>query len=177
MEEEKVVTLNKKHSIIKLYLEGKNKSTIARELKITRDTVRKYINEYEAYEQALKAAGSEEERETIIIKANEKPTYNVGNRKRYKVTDEIVDRLRMMIETNKALKQKGQRKLIRKKIDMYETLVEEGYDISYRTVCHIVKQMIDEPKEAFVRQILSPGEMAEFDWGEVSLQIDDIAPS
>lgn len=176
MEEEKVVTLNRKHKIIRLYLEGKNKSAIARELELTRDTVRKYVNNYEAHERALTNAKSDEERETIILKANEKPTYNTTNRKRYKVTDEIIDRINEMIEENHERKLSGQRKLIRKKIDMHEVLVEEGYDISYRTVCDMVSTVVNKPKEAFIRQVLAPGgEMAEFDWGgEVSLTIDEI---
>ena len=132
-----MVTLNKRHKIIKLYLEGKNKSAIARELELTRDTVRKYVNNYEAHERALTNAKSDEERETIILKANEKPTYNTTNRKRYKVTDEIIDRINEMIKENNERKLNGQRKLIRKKIDMHEVLVEEGYDISYRTVCDL----------------------------------------
>ena len=177
MEEEKVVTLNKKHKIIRLYLEGKSKSAIARELELTRDTVRKYVNNYEAHERALTNAKSDEERETIILKANEKPTYNTTNRKRYKVTDEIIDRINEMIEENNERKLSGQRKLIRKKIDMHEVLVEEGYDISYRTVCDMVSTIVNKPKEAFIRQVLAPGEMAEFDWGEVSLTIDEIDPN
>ena len=108
MEEEKVVTLKKKHQIIKLYLEGKNKSTIARELELTRDTVRKYIREYEAHEHALSNAKNDEEREIIILKANAKPTYDTSSRKRYKVTDDILERLSAMIEENKARRLNGQ---------------------------------------------------------------------
>lgn len=171
-----MITLNKKHQIIKQYLEGKSKSHIARVQGISRDTVRKYINDYEHHEKALKNAQSEAERETIILKANRKPRYDTRNRKRYKLTDAMIERVKAMILENEKRRRNGQRKLLRKKIDIYETLVEEGFDISYRSVCDLVNRIEDKPKEAFIRQALAPGEMAEFDWGEVTLTIDEVDP-
>lgn len=166
--------MTQKHKIINMYLKGHNKSNIARTLSISRDTVRKYIKEYEQYERALVDAKDEKERESIIIKANKVPKYQVNNRKRYKITDEIIDEIKQMINENKRLSNNGQHKLKRKKIDMYEYLLEKEYDISYRSVCQIVSDIENKPKEAYVRQKLHPGEMAEFDWGDTSLLIKDI---
>ena len=174
MEEDKVITLSKKHRIINLYLEGKSKSHIARTQQISRDTVRKYIREYEHHESTLEKASSESERESIIMDASAKPRYDTSNRKRYKLTDALVERVESLIEENETLRQRGQRKLIRKKIDMHEVLMEEGYDISYRRVCALVSSLENKPKEAFIRQSIEAGEMAEFDWGEVTLSIDAV---
>ena len=171
-----MITMTKKHEIIKLHLEGLNKSRIARELGVTRDTVRKYIKEYQAHEQELEKARSEAERESIILKVNAKPTYDTSKRKPHKVTDEIIARLETMIAENETLRKGGNRKLMRKRVDMHEVLMKEGHDISYRSVCEAVNRIVDKPKEAFIRQVVSPGEMVEFDWGEVTLTIDDIDP-
>ena len=172
-----MVTLNAKHRIIKHYLEGLSKSEIARRLDLSRDTVRKYINEYLVYEKAIEEAVHEEEREALILKANTKPRYDSKNRKRYKVSDAMIDRIKAMLEENECRKQSGQRKLVRKKVDMHETLLEEGFEISYRSVCDLVSKLTNKPKEAFIRQVIEPGEMAEFDWGEVTLGIDEVEPS
>lgn len=169
-----MITLSKKHRIINLYLEGKSKSHIARTMHISRDTVRKYIREYEHHESSMVKANSESERESIIMDVSTKPRYDTSNRKRYKLTDALVERVKFLLKENDTLKQRGQRKLIRKKIDIHEVLMEEGYDISYRSICALISSLENKPKEAFVRQSIEAGEMAEFDWGEVTLTIDGV---
>ena len=61
-----------------------------------------------------------------------------------------------------------------KKKDMYRIVKREGYDISYRSVCNLVSELKPKAKEAFIRQETDPGQMAEFDWGDVSLTIDEL---
>ncbi|WP_427339238.1 hypothetical protein [Caloranaerobacter sp. DY30410] len=58
-----------------------------------------------------------------------------------------------------------------KKIDIYEYLIEKGYDIGYTTVCNYIREK-GEIKKAFIRQEYILGETLEFDWGEVKLNID-----
>lgn len=171
----KVITLKNKHKIIERYLRGESKSHIARELSLSRDTVRKYITEYTKHQKALNEAKSEADAQAIVLRAHQAPTYNSTNRKRYVVTPEIQQRLEAMIEANQEKIRKGQRKLIQKKIDMYQTLIEEGYELSYRTVCYVVSNLEAKPKEAFIKQHTTPGEMAEFDWGDVTLTIASIS--
>ncbi|WP_427340428.1 hypothetical protein [Caloranaerobacter sp. DY30410] len=57
-----------------------------------------------------------------------------------------------------------------KKIDIYEYLIEKGYDIGYTTVCNYIREK-GEVKEAFIRQEYRLRETLEFDWGEVKLNI------
>lgn len=54
-------------------------------------------------------------------------------------------------------------KQIKKKIDIYEALISEGYDIGYTTVCVIVMYIKRREREAFIRQEYSPGKTVEFD--------------
>ncbi|MBN4062949.1 helix-turn-helix domain-containing protein, partial [Alkaliphilus sp. AH-315-G20] len=42
-----MIILNKKRKVLLMYEKGHNKTEIAKEVTITRKTVRKYINEYE----------------------------------------------------------------------------------------------------------------------------------
>ncbi len=51
-----------------------------------------------------------------------------------------------------------------KKIDIYEKLIDEGFEISYPT---IVRKKERKRKEAYIKQDDLYGEVCEFDWGEV----------
>ncbi len=61
--------------------------------------------------------------------------------------------------------------------DIYELLLEKGFQISYPSVCKYIASFAKhkeeaESKEAFVRGYYPPGESCEFDWGEVKLYLD-----
>ena len=47
-------------------------------------------------------------------------------------------------------------------------------DISYRSVCVYVAKQMNHSKEAFIRQAYDPGQVAEFDWGDVTLFIEEL---
>ncbi len=61
-----------------------------------------------------------------------------------------------------------------KKIDIFEALKEEGFNISYTTVCQTIAKMLSQSKEAFIRENYAPGDICEFDWGEVKLCISGV---
>jgi len=46
-----------------------------------------------------------------------------------------------------------------------------GYTVSYTSVVKAVKRLSEVRREAFIKQVYSPGEVCEFDWGEVWLTI------
>lgn len=168
----KVINLDKKNTIIKLHLQGHSKSEISRIVNKSRSTVRKYINEYEDYAEQIEQADTIEAKEELIIKSSAKPMYDTSNRQRYKVTPELIDDLKELIAKNEELAKTNKRKLMMKKKDMHRILARK-YDISYRSVCNIIEELKPKPKEAYIRQDVDPGETAEFDWGDVSLRIDE----
>lgn len=174
MEVRKVLNLMDKNKIISLYLQGYNKSEIERQTGKTRPTIRKYISEYEEYVQAIEQAATLEEKEELIIKSNAKPKYNTENRRRYKVTDKLINRVRELIEKNEELERLKKRKLMMKKKDIFNIIKDEGYDVGYRTICDLIDGIKPKHKEAFIRQEVGPGEIAEFDWGEVTLNIEEM---
>ncbi|EOD01755.1 DDE-type integrase/transposase/recombinase [Caldisalinibacter kiritimatiensis] len=59
-----------------------------------------------------------------------------------------------------------------KAIDIHEALVDEGYEISYSTVCNYVREKKNKAKEAYIRQEYDFGEVVEFDWGHLKLNIN-----
>lgn len=161
--------------LIKYFRENKSQRSISKELKISRTTVAKYINEFESKNESLKELNEDEQNNKseilmLIEEISSKPKYDASSRKKVKLTEEIiaeVDDLLLKNEKNKSL---GRSKQLMKKIDIHEYLVRKGYDISYSTICNYIKNTYDK-KEAFVRQEYDLGETLEFDWGEVKLNI------
>ena len=70
MEEIGVLTLEKKEKMIRLYLKGLSYTDIAKEIGMTRQTVSKYIKQYEKDQQELELATTAEEKEQIIIQCH-----------------------------------------------------------------------------------------------------------
>lgn len=151
--------------------DGKSQREIARITGKDRKTIRKYIKEYEENRRILIEHGGADDKE-IINAIVDKPKYDVSGRKKKKLTDEIIERIEYYLNENEKRMSGGLHKQIRKKIDIYESLVEEGFDIGYTTVCQAIGKMLEEGKEAFIRGEYKLGEVCEFDWGIVKLWID-----
>jgi len=166
--------MSEKDKIITEYLKGSSKSEIARMTKRSRKTVRKYINEYLEKQKCLDEARTEEEKEAIIIESSKKPTYDTSNRKRLKITPEVEEIINDCLDKNEFKRKNGNRKLEMKRVDIHEHLIKLGHDISYRAVCSYVGTRIEKKKEAYIRQSYPSGISAEFDWGEVTLMIDEL---
>ncbi len=83
---------------------------------------------------------------------------------------EAIDEL---LAANEEKKLQGLRKQLLKKCDILDLLQEQGVDIGYTTVCNYIKEKQGKvkPKEAYIRQVYVPGEVCEFDWGEIKLYI------
>ena len=88
-----------------------------------------------------------------------------------KLTEEIIERIRFYLKENEQRQKDGRHKQQRKKIDIYETLCEEGFAIGYTTFCNSIGKIQRQSREAYIRQEYAPGEVCEFDWGEVKLTI------
>lgn len=78
------------------------------------------------------------------------------------------------LEENETKRERGMRKLVMKNKDIHELLISKKFDISYRTVCHSVSERNQKQKEAYIRQEYPIAKAAEFDWGDVTLYIDEL---
>ncbi|MGY0695025.1 IS21 family transposase [Virgibacillus sp. FSP13] len=168
-----MIDLNKKQDVLLMHLrEGRSQREIARETGIDRKTVRKYIKEYESQRRELEKSDSSIDSGELIQAIVEAPKYSVGERPKRKLTKEMEERINELIQENEEKLRKGLRKQIKKPVDIHEVLVEEGFDISYSTVLRTVRKLMEKAKEAYIKGVYLPGDVCEFDWGEVKVSID-----
>ena len=166
-----MITLKDKQTIIlKHYHDGKSQRAIHRETGIDRKTVSKYIKEYEANKAEL--LNGKDQSDELVQSIVEKPKYDTSNRSKVKLTEEVLDLIKYHIQENEVKRKSGRKKQRKKKIDIYEALLKEGFSIGYTTVCNAIRTLEKEFKEAYIKQSYSPGQVCEFDWGDVKLTID-----
>lgn len=168
-----VVSLSMKQKIILMHIEGKSQRSIAAELHKSRDAVSKYVSEYEEMKGILMEADPALDRDELIQTIVEKPKYDVSNRKPVKVTQDLEDAIENYLETNRKKRIAGRQKQVLSKYDIYEELVDQGYDISYSTIKRLIKEIDKRHEEAFIRQEYTPGDICEFDWGTAKLNIGE----
>ena len=159
-----ITMVEKNQILIKYFTHGESKSSIARSLKISRNTVRKYIDE----ENRLREKAEEDL--SIGLKTN--PTYDISNRKKRILTAEIMHEIDNLLKKNAEKRKSRMQKQQMKKIDIHLYLESKGYKIGYTTVCNYIRLSENKRKEAFIKQVFSPGCTCEFDWGEVKLIIN-----
>ena len=80
-------------------------------------------------------------------------------------------RIKFFIKENEIKGANGKAKQQKKKIDIYEELINEGFNISYPSVCNAIRTLCQENNEAYIKQEYKLGDECEFDWGEVKLKI------
>ena len=105
---------------------------------------------------------------------SDRPKYKCTNRKKKKLTDEIINKIKGYIEENQQKRNAGRHKQQKKKIDIYEALRDEDYDISYPTVSNYINKFLKNGAEAFIKSEYELGDICEFDWGEVKLTINNV---
>lgn len=161
----------KQEIIIKSYREGKSQRTISKELGISRKTVRKYLNQYESYQKK-----SIDNPISLANYLSEPIAYDSTTRSKIKLTVEVEEQINQLLEKNRKNKVAGLRKQLLKKKDIHNILQERGIDIGYTTVCNYISSKESKPsnREAFIRQEYQPGEVCEFDWGEIKVYIDGV---
>jgi transposase/predicted transcriptional regulator len=167
-----MITLIKKQKIIIAYhSKKKSQRRIARDLGLNRRTVARYIKDYDRKRNQLLADQDNAPKEELISDIVATPRYDTSSRKKVKLTEEIVTRIRFYLQENEQKQKEGKCKQQRKKIDIFEALQEEGFKIGYTTICNAIRKIQKESREAYIRQEYAPGEVCEFDWGEVKLTI------
>ena len=171
----KVINLNEKQDIILKFLrEGLSQREISRRTGIARDTIRKYVRYYEDKLKKLGYELNEIDKVNLIEDIVEPPKYNSSPRTRTAVTDEVIEKLESFLQENENKRLTGFSKQQMKKIDMYEALIEEGFNVSYSSIVSAVNKLDKKKKEAFIRQEYLPGNVVEFDFGTVKFGLMSI---
>ena len=138
----------KQEIILISFREGKSQRAIARDLQISRKTVKKYIQEHESLLQSL-----ENNEAAQVTNLSLKPFYNMTEpRPKIKLTVEVQEIIDEMLSKNKEKLDGGLRKQMMKKKDIHEALLHKGFDIGYATVCNYIrfKENQQTTKEAFI---------------------------
>lgn len=161
-----VISLNRKQNIIERHLKGESQRSIAKITNTSRNTVRKYIQEFENSKQ--KDVRHLPIPENIVSV----PTYKPRVSPKRVLTEEIQQQLQQYIAENRWKQEHYMAKQQMKIVDMHEALLDQGYNISYTTVRNYVNQETAKKKEVYIRKYCEPGAEVEFDWGEVKLEID-----
>ena len=160
----------KQEIIIRYYRNGESQRKIAKTLNISRTTVRRYIKEYNKAREQL--AISKTTDDVLVEELVKAPSYNSKNRGKRKLTTEVINEIDKLLKLNEQKKSKGLHKQVLKKVDILEYLTEKGFDIGYTSICNYIKDKTSKSKEAYIRQVYNPGEVCEFDWGEVKIVVD-----
>ncbi|MDH6368105.1 MULTISPECIES: IS21 family transposase [unclassified Breznakia] len=164
----------KKREIIIKHLKGESFREIERSTGMNRKTISRICKVYDAKQKQLEREDlTNEEKDEIIRAIVESKSYNTENRSPRKVTGAILKRLEDIaqeeIEKTKLLGKRHKQKLNGRSV--HEILIDEGYDIAYRTMMVYWKEITEKAREAFIRQDYEYGERVEYDFGEVKLYI------
>jgi transposase len=166
-----VIKLIEKQEIISMHIKSISNRKIALKLGVSKDTVNKYVNEYDKQKAALLFANPQMDSGELIHDIVDEPKYHAGIRESIKLTPEIKSLIEECIEHNRQKRTNGMKKQVMKKIDIHKYLLDKGHNISYSSVKRACNGIINRHAEAFVRQEYFPGDVCEFDWGTVKLNI------
>lgn len=169
--ERNVINLNQKQRIILDHLNGTSNRQIASKMHMSKDTINKYVNEYDKKRAEILALDPGADQGEIIQAFVEEPKYDSSGRTPKKITEDVEAAVEECLRLNAAKRATGMRKQEMKKIDIYEYLRNNDYDISYSTVKRLTRRIEERHEEAFIRQEYAPGDVCEFDWGTVKLDI------
>lgn len=165
-----------KQKIIIEHCAGKTNRKIAKEMGLNRKTVNKYVTEYEEArkkELAELLPGTNPLPVTPYILVA--PKYDSSNRAKTVVTDEVLQKVKMCLEENESRLMRGAGKQQMRTTDIHEYLTKTcKITISYSSVKRAVRAL-KSPKheEAFIKQEYKPGDIVEFDWGDVKVEFPD----
>lgn len=103
------------------FRENKSQRAISRDLKMSRSTVAKYINEFKSKLELLEDLDKDEEKDRskmllLIEEMTSKPKYDTSSRTRTKLTDEIIDKINELLEQNEKNRLLGRTKQLMKRL-------------------------------------------------------------
>jgi len=119
--------IEKQKIIIAYFRKGKSQRQIAQDLYINRRTVAKYIKDYETKRAQLTDSKGNSNKEELIADIVEDPKHDTSSRKKVKLTDEIIDRIKFYLRENETKRAEGKAKQEKKKIDISEALKENCF--------------------------------------------------
>jgi len=116
--------IEKQKIIISHSQKGKSQRQIAREMNLNRRTIARYVKDYERKKAKLTDSKKNSNKEELIADIVENPKYDTSKRKKAKLTEEIIDKIKFYLRENETKRIEGKSKQQKKKIDIYEAFNE-----------------------------------------------------
>lgn len=163
-----------KYEIIRLKINGWKDKRIHDVFGVSRDTIRKYWNDYQSNLSLLMEGNPNIDTHKVIETLVSDPKYDVSGRKSRKYNEKIDECLDKILEDEDKKKERlGKRnKQMLTKTQIYELIKAEGFDIGKTTIFEKINEKRNISAECFIRQEYEYGERFEYDFGEVVLIID-----
>lgn len=151
--------------------QGYSNRKLSKMLGINRKTIAKYWNKHIKQINSLKNPNVDKKK--IQEEIASEPSYDSSKRVFRKYTPEIDSKLEEIlkeeIEKNNKL---GNHKQKLTKIQIYELIVKDGFDIGYTTISNMINEKIPKLKECFIKQSYEYGDRLEYDFGKVKLVVN-----
>lgn len=167
-------TIMQKYEIIRLKKEGWSDNRISKTFGVSRNTIRKYWKSYcSNLDELLKLDPNVDTRKVIETLIDD-PSYDSSKRTARKYSEEMDIQLRKILadEENKTrLLGPGHKQALNDR-QIYQLLINQGFDIGETTIRNRLRVIRDEKKEAFIKQKYDYCDRFEYDFGEVRLIID-----
>lgn len=159
-----------KFTIIRLLENGYSQRRVAKELKMSRQTVSRYWKDYQqARTEATLDPTNVRKKEAIVAT----PSYDTSKRQPRKYTSQIDQRIEELLKFDQLKKkQLGTHKQQLTIKAIHEILQSEGFDIAESTLRPYVREKLQRVREAYIKQVYPLGYRTEFDFGEIKLLID-----
>lgn len=163
-----------KYEIIKLKCDGWSTSRISNEFGISRNTIRKYWNDYQEKLELLKKDDPDIEIRGVVESLVGKPKYNTSNRGYLKYTKEMDLALRKILQDEEIKTERlgKTHKQYLTKTQIHDLLVKQGFNIGLTTISLKINEIKNESKEVYIAQEYEYGDRFEYDFGEVKLIIN-----
>jgi len=163
-----------KYEIIRLKSNGWSSNRIAKEFGVSRNTIRKYWDDYLHKRDLLLSNDETIDKKCVIDSLVDEPHYDTSNRHSLKYSKEIDEALRKILKDEQLKTERlgKSHKQALTKTQIYELIVKQGFDIGHTTINCKINEIRNESREVYICQDYEYGQRFEYDFGEVKLIID-----
>ena len=171
---ERMKTTMEKYEIINLKIQGWSNSKISNTFRVSRNTIRKYWDEYQSKLKLAIENNPGINVRTLIEEIVSKPHYDTSSRTSRKYNEEIDLLLETILKEENQKKERlgSTNKQMLTKHQIYELIKSNGFDISETTIRNKINEKLNIQSEAYIKQEYEYGQRFEYDFGEVKLIIN-----
>jgi len=170
-----VISIIQKNDVIVLHKKRHSIKSIAKELGISRNTIRSYIREYQTNLEQLS-----NESDTVKIKLLQEAICSKPMRKKapkhcIAFTREVEQRFNELIKLDEKRNETlGKNKQQVTAALLHRTLVSEGFKVGESTIRAKFREYKQKQNECFVKQFYEYGDIAQYDFHQVKLVINNL---